>query len=94
MPSTARSSQEETVSLRDAKTSLSRLTKQARAGTRVVITNHGTPIADLVQHGIGVLPMAPPKRPGRLPPLIKLKGKGPTVSEIVLMDREDGRAGR
>jgi antitoxin (DNA-binding transcriptional repressor) of toxin-antitoxin stability system len=55
----------------------------------VVITNHGTPIADLVQHGIGTLPMAPPKRPGRLPPLIKLKGKGPTVSEIVLLDRED-----
>jgi hypothetical protein len=60
----------------------------------VVITNHGTPIADLVQHGIGALPMAPPKRPGRLPPLIKLKGKGPSVSEIVLIDREDGRAGR
>ena len=88
MPSTARSSQEETVSLRDAKTRLSHLTKQARAGTRVVITNHGTPIADLVQHGTGALPMAL-KRPGRLPPLIKLKGKGPTVSEIVLLDRED-----
>jgi len=88
MPSIARPSQEETVSLRDAKTRLSRLTKQAREGARVVITSHGTPIADLVPHGTGALQMTSLKRPGRLPKLIKLKGKGFTASDIVLMDRE------
>jgi antitoxin (DNA-binding transcriptional repressor) of toxin-antitoxin stability system len=88
MPSVARRFDEETVSLRDAKTRLSHLTKQAKAGTRVVITNHGTPIADLVRHGTGAPRMDAMKRPGRLPRLIHLKGKGPTASAMVLMDRE------
>ena len=57
MPSTAKAHPEETVSLRDAKANLSSLTKQAREGTRVIITNHGSPIADLVQHGTGVVPV-------------------------------------
>ena len=47
----ARLANEKIVSLRDAKAHLSCLTKQARDGMRVVITNHGTPIADLVSHG-------------------------------------------
>jgi prevent-host-death family protein len=78
---------DETVSLRDAKAKLSNLTKQARAGARVVITNHGTPIADLVQHGTGVVPVRQFKRPGPLPKPIRLKGEGPTASERVLLDR-------
>lgn len=88
MPTIARVIQEETVSLRDAKATLSSLTKQAKEGTRVVITNHGTPIADLVQHGTGTGSIRELKRPGPLPKPIKLLGKGPTASELVLTDRE------
>jgi prevent-host-death family protein len=87
MRSTAQLPKEKTASLRDAKAKLSSLTKQAKAGTRVVITNHGTPIADLVQHGTGAIPIRQLKHPGPLPKLIQLQGKGPTASELVLMDR-------
>jgi prevent-host-death family protein len=80
---------EETVSLRDAKANLSNLTRQAKAGTRIVITNHGTPIADLVQHGAGSLPVIHLKRPGPLPAPHRLTGTGLSVSDLVLMDRED-----
>ena len=79
---------EETVSLRKAKTNLSGLTKQAKNGVRVVITNHGTPIADLVKHGAGTASVTHIKHPGRLPKPIKLKGKGLTAAELVLKDRE------
>jgi antitoxin (DNA-binding transcriptional repressor) of toxin-antitoxin stability system len=88
MARTARILPEETVNLREAKANLSSLTKQAKEGTRVVITNHGTPIADLVKHGIGMASVTYLKRPGPLPKPIKLKGKGPTASELVLTDRE------
>jgi hypothetical protein len=88
MQKTARVLQEETISLRDAKANLSSLTKQAKEGTRVIITNHGTPIADLVQHGTGMNSVRYLKRPGPLPTPIKLKGKGPTASELIMMDRE------
>ena len=80
---------EETVSLRLAKAKLSSLTKQARAGTRVIITNHGTPVADLVAHGVGATPAVCLKRPGPLPQPFRLKGKGPSLSELVLADRVD-----
>ena len=88
MPRTAQIVAQENVSLRSAKATLSSLTKRAKAGTRVVITNHGTPVADLVQHGTGVPQLRSLKRPGRLPKPIKLRGKGPSASEIVVMDRE------
>jgi len=88
MQKTARVLQEETISLRDAKANLSSLTKQAREGTRVIITNHGTPIADLVQHGTGMGSVRYLKCPGSLPVPIKLKGTGSMASELVLMDRE------
>jgi antitoxin (DNA-binding transcriptional repressor) of toxin-antitoxin stability system len=78
---------EETVSLRLAKATLSSLTKQARAGTRIVITSHGTAVADLVAHGTGATPPLRFKRPGPLPKPIRMKGSGPTLSELVLMDR-------
>ena len=88
MPRTARVLPEETVNLREAKANLSSLTKQAKDGTRIVITNHGTPIADLVKHGTGAASVSYLKRPGPLPKPITLKGKGPTASELVLVDRE------
>jgi prevent-host-death family protein len=78
---------EETVSLRLAKAKLSSLTKQAKAGTRVIITIHGTPVADLVAHGTGVTPAIHLKHPGPLPELFRLSGEGPTLSELVLSDR-------
>ena len=87
MPSAARREREASVSLRDAKANLSRLTKQARAGGRVVITNHGTPIADLVPHGMGAPPLRHVKRPGPLPKPIRLEGEGTSASEVVLTDR-------
>jgi prevent-host-death family protein len=87
MPTTARKAPEENVSLRDAKANLSRLTKQARAGGRVVITNHGTPIADLVPHGMGTPPLRALKRPGPLPKAIRLEGRGPHAATILLKDR-------
>ncbi len=77
----------EEVPLREAKASLSALTKLAKEGTRVVITNHGTPIADLVRHGETVMPVLTLKRPGKLPKAMKLKGKGPSAASLVLMDR-------
>lgn len=79
---------DEMISLRDAKAKLCILTKQAREGTRVIITNHGTPIADLVQHGAGAGQVQYLKRPGPPPKCIKLEGEGPTASELVLLDRE------
>lgn len=86
MPRMARVAADETVSLREAKANLSALTRQARDGARVVITNHGNPIADLVPHGAqSVIPL---KRPGPLPPPIRLLGEGPTASDLVLADRE------
>jgi len=87
MPKAAKLPAEETVSLRLAKAKLSSLTQQAKAGMRVIITNHGTPVADLVAHGTGATPALHLKRPGRLPLPFRLKGKGPTLSELVLSDR-------
>lgn len=89
MPRSAQVPLEEVVALREAKANLSGLTKQAKDGMRVVITNHGTPIADLVQHGVGMMPLGYLKRPGPPPKPIKLKGKGLTASDLVLLDRED-----
>ena len=78
----------ETIALREAKANLSRLTRQAREGMRVVITNHGTPIADLVQHGAGSAPLIRLKHPGALPGAMRLQGEGPMASELLLADRE------
>lgn len=88
MPRTDPVPEEGTVSLRDAKANLSRLTRQARAGARVVITSHRTPVADLVPHGTGKAPVLDLKHPGPLPRPIRLKGNGPTASDLVLMDRQ------
>ncbi|HYN42790.1 MAG TPA: type II toxin-antitoxin system prevent-host-death family antitoxin, partial [Thermoanaerobaculia bacterium] len=88
VPRTRRLVVEATVSLRDAKANLSRLTRQAQEGTRVVITSHRTPVADLVPHGAGMASAHDIKHPGPLPRPIRLKGIGPTASDLVLMDRD------
>lgn len=87
MPRPARTLREETVSLREAKANLSRLSRQARDGTRVVITSHRTPVADLVPHGSGKVETREFKRPGPLPKPVRLTGDGPTAAAIVLADR-------
>lgn len=87
MPRPARTLREETVSLREAKANLSRLSRQARDGTRVVITSHRTPVADLVPHGTGKVQPRGFKRPGPLPKPVRLTGDGPTAAAIVLADR-------
>jgi prevent-host-death family protein len=87
VPLKAQHLQDEIVSLRDAKAKLSRLTKQAKTDARVVITNHGAPIADLMPHGLGAGSILQLKRPGPLPKAIRLKGKGPTAAKLVVMDR-------
>jgi prevent-host-death family protein len=87
MPKAAQLPVEETVSLRLAKAKLSSLTKQAKAGMRVIITNHGSPVADLVAHGTGASSPIRFKHPGPLPKPFRLKGKGPTLSKLVLKDR-------
>lgn len=84
----SRAPQLEEVPLREAKANLSQLTRLAKGGQRVVITNHGTPIADLVPHGQGETAVIHLKRPGPLPKPVKLKGKGPSASDVALMDRE------
>jgi len=84
---TARLATDAIVPLREAKAKLSSLTKQARAGMRVVITNHGTPVADLVQHGAVATSLRNFKRPGALPKSIQLSGKGPAASDLILLDR-------
>lgn len=88
MTKPARRQLEASVSIRDAKANLSSLARQAKTGVRVVITNHGAPIADLVPHGASSSRVAFLKRPGPLPKVIRLVGKGHTASELVLMDRE------
>ena len=88
MEKKARRPEEVTLSLREAKANLSSLTKQAREGMRVIITNHGTPIADLVPHGTGKGMAGLLKRPGPLPEPIRLEGEGPSASELILLDRE------
>jgi len=87
MPASTGKVTEESVSLRDAKAKLSHLTKQARAGSRVVITNHGTPVADLVPHGIGKPTLLRLKRPGPLPKAVRLEGRGTDAATILLRDR-------
>jgi antitoxin (DNA-binding transcriptional repressor) of toxin-antitoxin stability system len=89
MRKSARLPAEVTVSLRLAKAPLSSLSKRAKAGMRVIIANHGTPAAGLVAHGTGATPTPRFKRPGRLPEPFRPKGKGPSLSDLVLSDRDD-----
>ena len=55
------------VDLREAKANLSHLASRAKAGTRVVITSHGIPIADLVPHGTGGRTQTVPEAPRATP---------------------------
>lgn len=86
------------VGIRELRLNLSRYVARARAGTEVIVTDHGRPVARLgpideeeahherlIREGI----VKPAKRPKSttLPPPIPLVGEGPLVSEMVLEDR-------
>ena len=48
------------VGIHEAKTSFSRLVREAQAGNEVIVENHGRPVAKLV----GYTPAPIPRRPG------------------------------
>jgi prevent-host-death family protein len=86
-----------TVGIRELRANLSRFIEAAKEGRETVITEHGRAVARLVPtpgnstldrliaEGI-VTPPSRPKTPaGR--PRIKLRGKGPSMAEIVAEQR-------
>lgn len=88
----------EHVGIRELRLNLSRYVARARAGTELIVTDHGRPVARLgpvtddaalrarlIREG----KLTPAKRPrsSTLPPPIRLEGDGPQASEIVLEDR-------
>jgi len=86
------------VGIRELRLNLSRYVARVRAGTEVIVTDHGRPVARLgpIEDGetkrarlIREGKLTPARRPksATLPPLIPLEGEGPLVSEMVLEDR-------
>jgi len=89
----------QTVGIRELKNQLSRHLKRVRAGHRLVVTEHGKPIATIVPAGEPNIPEGLQRllkegkahwgggKPtgSKRPPRIK----GPSVSDAVLEDRED-----
>jgi prevent-host-death family protein len=91
-----------TVSVRELKTNLSEYLRRTSSGEQLTITSRGKPIAVLTPvsesdeqrldrklrelEAKGVLRVGIGK-PKALHPRIKLRGKGPSVSEMVIEDR-------
>ena len=86
------------VGIRELRLNLSRYVARVRAGTEVIVTDHGHPVARLgpvsdeeahharlIREGI----VKPARRPKSttLPPPIPLQGDGPLISEQLLEDR-------
>jgi len=86
------------VGIRELRLNLSRYVARVRAGTEVIVTDHGHPVARLgpvsdeeahharlIREGI----VKPARRPKSttLPPPIQLQGDGPLISEQLLEDR-------
>ena len=57
------------VGIHEAKTTFSKLVKEAEAGSEVVVENHGKPVAKL----IGYKPAPEPRKPGMFAGQIKIK---------------------
>ena len=57
------------VGIHEAKTTFSKLVKEAEAGSEVVVENHGKPVAKL----IGYKPAPEPRKPGMFAGEIKIK---------------------
>ena len=86
------------IGIRELRLNLSRYVARARAGTEVIVTNHGHPVARLGPVDQEEDDFARLVREGRitpalrrkstwLPPPIPLEGEGPLVSEMVIEDR-------
>lgn len=86
------------VGIRELRLNLSRYVGRVKEGTEVIVTEHGRPVARLIQIESGeakrarlireglLTPARQPKRT-KLPPPVPLIGEGPLVSEMVLEDR-------
>jgi len=57
------------VGIHEAKTTLSKLVKEAEAGREVIVENHGRPVAKLVAYK----PAPQPRKPGMYAGKIKIK---------------------
>ena len=86
------------VGIRELRLNLSRYVARVRAGTEVIVTDHGKPVARLgpvseqeahLARLIREGKVTPARRPKDtiLPPPIPVEGEGPLVSEMVLEDR-------
>jgi len=87
------------VGARELKTRLGTYLRRAREGERIVVTEHGTPVAELrglVDDGVDPrlarlqangLVTLPTRR--ALGPLRPVRGRGPSVAAAVVEDRED-----
>ncbi len=86
------------VGIRELRLNLSRYVARVRAGTEVIVTDHGHPVARLgpIEDGeakrarlIREGKLTPARRPKSttLRPPIPLVGEGPLASEMVLEDR-------
>jgi prevent-host-death family protein len=85
------------VGIRELRANLSQFVDAAKAGREIVITAHGKPVArlvptlgrstldQLIAQGL-VTPARNPKT-SVLPPRIKLRGRGPSLAEIVAEQR-------
>ncbi len=82
------------VATRELKARLSTYLDEVRHGKRVSVTHHGHVIAEICPppqpselHAEGIV-ITVARRPFTLPDFrVKLKGKGPTASQIVIEDR-------
>jgi prevent-host-death family protein len=57
------------VGIHEAKTTFSKLVKEAEAGSEIIVENHGKPVAKLV----GYKPAPAPRKPGMFAGQIKIK---------------------
>jgi prevent-host-death family protein len=88
------------VSVRELKDRLSEHLRAVRAGRSILVTSHNKPVAqltpvppqagaaiqDLIASGAAVWNGKKPRGAGRRGP-VKLRGRGPTVGEMVIADR-------
>jgi len=73
------------IPMRTAKEQLPKLAREVALGTRLTITVHGRPVADLVPH---VPQPDAPEKPRVMPARIEL-AKGPSLAELLEETRGD-----
>ena len=73
------------VTIRQLTHGLSRYLKAVKRGERIVILNRRVPVADLIPHNENLA------QPGWKRPIVRIKLKGPTMSQIVSEMRDEDR---